>query len=38
MTRIKICGIKTLSEARAAVEAGADYLGFNFLPEKRQVH
>ncbi len=28
--QIKICGIKTLSEALAAVEAGADYLGFNF--------
>lgn len=32
MTRIKICGIKTLPDARAAVEAGADYLGFNFFP------
>jgi phosphoribosylanthranilate isomerase len=32
MTRIKICGIKTLSDARAAVDAGADYLGFNFYP------
>ncbi|HUH99237.1 MAG TPA: indole-3-glycerol phosphate synthase TrpC [Anaerolineales bacterium] len=30
LTKIKICGIKTLKEARAAVEAGADYLGFNF--------
>jgi phosphoribosylanthranilate isomerase len=33
MTIIKICGIKTLSEALAAVEAGADYLGFNFFPK-----
>jgi phosphoribosylanthranilate isomerase len=33
MTIIKICGIKTLSEARAAVEAGADFLGFNFFPK-----
>jgi phosphoribosylanthranilate isomerase len=30
MTKIKICGIKTLSDARAAIESGADYLGFNF--------
>jgi phosphoribosylanthranilate isomerase len=30
MTKIKICGIKTLPDAIAAIEAGADYLGFNF--------
>ena len=32
MTKIKICGLKTLPDALAAVEAGADYLGFNFYP------
>jgi phosphoribosylanthranilate isomerase len=33
MTHIKICGIKTLSDAVSAVEAGADFLGFNFYPQ-----
>lgn len=30
MTKIKICGIKTLQDATSAIEAGADMLGFNF--------
>ena len=30
MTLVKICGIKTLEHARAALEAGADFLGFVF--------
>jgi phosphoribosylanthranilate isomerase len=30
--RIKICGIKTPEDARAAVEAGADLIGLNFVP------
>lgn len=33
MTKIKICGIKTLTDALAAIQAGADYLGFNFYPK-----
>lgn len=33
MTKIKICGLKTLPDALAAIDAGADYLGFNFYPK-----
>ncbi len=33
MTKIKICGIKTLKDALTAIDAGADYLGFNFYPK-----
>ena len=33
MTKIKICGIKTIAEALAAMHAGADMIGFNFYPK-----
>jgi phosphoribosylanthranilate isomerase len=37
MTLIKICGLRTSEHALAAVEAGADLLGFIFAPARRQV-
>ncbi len=38
MIRVKICGIKTLEAAHAAVEAGADALGFVFAPSPRRIN
>jgi phosphoribosylanthranilate isomerase len=33
MTKIKICGIRTVTDALAAMNAGADMIGFNFYPK-----
>lgn len=30
--KVKICGIRSIDAAKAAVESGADFLGFNFVP------
>ncbi|MDA8443146.1 MAG: phosphoribosylanthranilate isomerase [Peptococcaceae bacterium] len=38
MTRVKICGIRTLEAAHTAVEAGAYALGFVFAPSPRRIN
>ena len=35
-TRVKMCGITRLEDARMCLEAGADVLGFNFWPESKR--
>lgn len=37
MTTVKLCGMRTLEHARAAVELGAEYVGFVLAPARRQV-
>ena len=37
MTKVKVCGIRRLEEARWAVEAGADAIGFVFADSKRKI-
>jgi phosphoribosylanthranilate isomerase len=34
--KVKICGVRDLINAEAAVAAGADFLGFNFVPTSKR--
>ena len=36
MTRLKICGLRDVDSTLVAAEAGADFLGFNFVPGVRR--
>lgn len=36
VVKVKICGIRTVDAAIAAVDAGADFLGFNFVPNSKR--
>ena len=30
--KVKVCGVRSIEEAEAALDAGADAIGFNFWP------
>jgi len=34
--KIKICGIKSIEEARNCIQAGADYIGINLIPTSKR--
>ena len=37
MTFVKICGLKESEHVEAAVQAGANFIGFMFAPSKREI-
>ena len=37
MVKVKICGVCSAADAKAAVEAGADFIGFHFCSSQRRV-
>jgi len=34
--KVKICGIRSLASAQAAIDAGAEFIGFNFVPTSKR--
>jgi len=35
-TKIKICGIKDINNAKVVIDNNADYLGLNFIQESKR--
>lgn len=36
IVKVKICGVRSIKAAKAAIETGADFLGFNFVPTSKR--